>query len=171
MAVILDGEGVGEGERGLLVGRATARVTYEESATGVATSTSARAKASSRDFFARPERERRRVAQRPMHSSNVMKGGLATLSRATLILQPDITSGQSSDTDGALSSRFRSPSLSSRSSKCALRFSSNRTCHSLRISRLSLLQDKIQDFIPDKRYTSVRFAGLTCLHEQGFERG
>lgn len=39
--VILDGEGVGEGERGLLVGRATARVTYEESATGVATSTSA----------------------------------------------------------------------------------------------------------------------------------
>lgn len=51
MVVILDGEGVGEGERGL-VGRATARVTYEESATGVATSTSARAKASSRDFFA-----------------------------------------------------------------------------------------------------------------------
>lgn len=39
VAVILDGEGVGEGERGLLVGRATARVTYEESATGVATST------------------------------------------------------------------------------------------------------------------------------------
>lgn len=50
VAVILDGEGVGEGERGL-VGRATARVTYEESATGVATSASAPAKASSRDFF------------------------------------------------------------------------------------------------------------------------
>lgn len=52
-SVILDGEGVGEGERGL-VGRATARVTYEESATGVATSTSTReseAPLSRHDFF------------------------------------------------------------------------------------------------------------------------
>lgn len=96
MAVILDGEGVGEGERGL-VGRATARVTYEESATGVATSTSARAKASSRDFFAVPSvtcargGERRRVtlystlALRPERNE---RSNLQLLAATTF--QPDI---------------------------------------------------------------------------------
>lgn len=64
VSVILDGEGVGEGEGGL-VGRATARVTYEESATGVATSTSTRgAKASSRDFFSPVNVPRGRAGER-----------------------------------------------------------------------------------------------------------
>lgn len=66
MAVILDGEGVGEGERGLLVGRATARVTYEESATGVATSTMCARQKLLRAIFS-PVRERGRVIRCTQH--------------------------------------------------------------------------------------------------------
>ena len=82
VAVILDGEGVGEGERGL-VGRATARVTYEESATGVATSASAPAKASSRDFFAVQELRAPVVVCRYTHREDLLE------LHSTLALRPE----------------------------------------------------------------------------------